>query len=159
MWNYSQSWEFLGQHLFYAAWKQWSFVLKKLNLSIYWTYFRILEIISTFSTNETVEGLLDLYNIFIGVFIFFIFVFKRKVLYELKCRFGKIITAWGDICIHSCIPFKKGLVRKSTELATPRSTTITHTGNISMKDMTFTSDKSLALLTASSTTLQIPKTG
>lgn len=53
----------------------------------------------------------------------------------------------------------KGLVTKNAETATPRSTTITHTGNISMKDMTFTSDKSLALLTSSNSTLQIPKTG
>lgn len=56
------------------------------------------------------------------------------------------------------IHFIKGLETKNTETATPRSTTVTHTGNISMKDMTFTSDKSLALLTASNTTLQLPKT-
>lgn len=49
----------------------------------------VLEIISTFNTNETITAILDTYNIFIGVFIFIIFVFKRKVLYELKCRFGK----------------------------------------------------------------------
>lgn len=53
----------------------------------------ILEIISTFSTNETVEAILDTYNLLIGVFIFFIFVFKRKVLYELKCRFGRNLVA------------------------------------------------------------------
>lgn len=55
----------------------------------------ILEIISTFSTNETTEFVLDTYNIFIGVFIFIIFVFKRKVLYELKCRFGKNFEVSG----------------------------------------------------------------
>lgn len=50
----------------------------------------VLEIISTFSTNETVEFVLDTYNLFLGVFIFIIFVLKRKVLYELKLKFGKI---------------------------------------------------------------------
>lgn len=59
----------------------------------------ILEIISTFSTNETIEFVLDTYNIFIGVFIFIIFVFKRKVLYELKCRFGKNFEVLEKTCI------------------------------------------------------------
>lgn len=49
----------------------------------------VLEIISTFWKNPTVEYVLDTYNLFLGVLIFFIFVFKRKVLYELKCRFGE----------------------------------------------------------------------
>lgn len=84
------------------------------------------------------------------------------MLYELKCRFGKKTDVWfhrSAICgayklilIH----FIQGLETKNNDTVTPRSTTVTHTGNISMKDM---SDKSLALLTASSTTLQIPKTG
>lgn len=51
----------------------------------------ILEIISTFYKNRRVEMILDTYNLLLGVFIFIIFVFKRKVLYELKCRFGKSI--------------------------------------------------------------------
>lgn len=51
----------------------------------------LLEIISTFYKHEIVEYILDTYNLFLGVFIFFIFVFKRKVLYELKCRFGEWI--------------------------------------------------------------------
>lgn len=80
--------------------KLWSYMKKKEIYMIFFEltiYFRILEIISTFSTNETVEGLLDIYNIFIGVFIFIIFVFKRKVFYELKCRFGKeiLMPSWS----------------------------------------------------------------
>lgn len=53
----------------------------------------ILEIISTFYKNSRAELILDTYNLLLGVFIFFIFVFKRKVLYELKCRFGKSICS------------------------------------------------------------------
>lgn len=73
--------------------------------------FRILEIISTFSTNSIVEAILDLYNIFIGVFIFIIFVLKRKVLYELRSKLGliresgtttpgSITTSGNDICMN-----------------------------------------------------------
>lgn len=49
----------------------------------------ILEIITTIYKNDTVGYILDAFNLLIGVFVFFIFVFKRKVFYELKCRFGK----------------------------------------------------------------------
>lgn len=70
-----------------------------------------MEIISTFSTNSIVEAILDLYNIFIGVFIFIIFVLKRKVLYELRSKFGviresgtatpgSITTSGNDICMN-----------------------------------------------------------
>lgn len=121
----------------------------------------VLEIISTFSTNETVEGLLDLYNIFIGVFIFLIFVFKRRVLYELKCRFGESSDTSSQMYAleHFLKIFMTGLESRNAETATPRSTTITHTGNISMKDMAGTSDKGLPLLTASNKTPQIPNSG
>lgn len=51
----------------------------------------ILELISTFSTNEIIQMILDTYNIFYGVFIFIIFVIKRTVLRELAHRFGKKI--------------------------------------------------------------------
>lgn len=114
----------------------------------------ILEIISTFSTNETIEFVLDTYNIFIGVFIFIIFVFKRKVLYELKCRFGKNYEVLEKTCIWYSLTFLKGIEVKNTGTATPRSTTITHTGNITLKDMT--SDRGLPLLSSSTTALQIP---
>lgn len=53
----------------------------------------VLEIISTFSTNETVEFVLDTYNLFLGVFIFIIFVLKRKVLCELKLKFGNAVIS------------------------------------------------------------------
>lgn len=74
----------------------------------------ILEIISTYNDNQITETLTDIYNIFLGVFIFFIFVFKvgnsfcnfcvlfsfenflypgtvfqRKVIHEFKCRIGE----------------------------------------------------------------------
>ncbi|XP_031617372.1 G-protein coupled receptor Mth2 isoform X2 [Contarinia nasturtii] len=100
----------------------------------------ILEIISTFYKNPTVEYIFDTYNIFLGVFIFFIFVFKRKVLYELKIRFG----------------FNSKSTTTGTGSITPKSTTVTNTANISMRDIRSASEKSLPLLTASSTMLQVP---
>lgn len=48
----------------------------------------ILEIISTFNTNETAEIILDLFNVFYGCFMFIIFVCKRKVYREVLQRFG-----------------------------------------------------------------------
>lgn len=120
----------------------------------------ILETISTYATaNDTLEMILDLYNIFLGVLIFFIFVFKRKVLYELKCRFGKNYRIRFGIYHYVCLwifaknkCFYPGFQPRSTETATPRSTTVTNT--INMKDMT-ASEKNLPLLT-SSATLQVP---
>lgn len=50
---------------------------------------RILEIISTFTSNQTMQTVLDTYTIFYGVFIFMIFVFKWTIWYELKHRLGK----------------------------------------------------------------------
>lgn len=50
----------------------------------------ILEIMSTFAENHFYETIQDLYNIFLGVAIFVIFVFKRRVYREFKSRIGEI---------------------------------------------------------------------
>lgn len=50
----------------------------------------IIEILTTFMHDA--HGYLnfaDIFNIFQGVLVFFIFVFKRKVLYELRQKLGK----------------------------------------------------------------------
>ncbi|XP_055301320.1 G-protein coupled receptor Mth2 isoform X2 [Sitodiplosis mosellana] len=96
----------------------------------------MLEFISTFYKNHYFEYILDSYNILLGVSIFFIFVFKRKVLYELKCRFGLNPRTIGS--------------------ATPRSTTVTNTANVSMRDIRCPSEKNLPLLVVNATTLQVP---
>lgn len=122
----------------------------------------VLEIISTFNTNKTMEVVLDLYNIFLGVFIFFIFVFKRKVLYELQSRFGnncyeKFIKLKNENLFHLLFfPKIIGLKPRNTGTVTPRTTTLTHTSNISMKDLTSTIEKNTLLLSASTTNLQVP---
>lgn len=67
----------------------------------------LLEFISSFYKSKYVEYVLDTYNILLGVSIFFIFVFKRKVFYELKCRFGKRFTIYRNIFANDnrCILF------------------------------------------------------
>lgn len=48
----------------------------------------ILEIISEHSHSAAIETIFDVYNIFRGVLIFLIFVFKRRVIKEFKHRVG-----------------------------------------------------------------------
>lgn len=117
----------------------------------------LLEFISSFYKSKYVEYVLDTYNILLGVSIFFIFVFKRKVFYELKMRFGKRFAIdrifKGN---KSKNIFRLGINTRATGSATPRSTTVTNTANVSMKDIRCPSEKNLPLLVANATTLQVP---
>lgn len=66
----------------------------------------ILEIISTFVANSFFEIIQDLYNIFLGVAIFVIFVFKKKVYREFKSRIGKVINSWSDDWMQFLLNYK-----------------------------------------------------
>lgn len=51
-----------------------------------------LEVCQTFLGNtHFIWYIVDTFNILQGVLVFFIFVFKKKVFYEMKYKFGKFI--------------------------------------------------------------------
>lgn len=53
----------------------------------------IIEIVTTFTPNlQDYLNFADIFNIFQGVLVFFIFVFKRKVLHELQQKLGMLLT-------------------------------------------------------------------
>lgn len=59
----------------------------------------IIEILTTFSSDpDSYLNIADIFNIFQGVLVFFIFVFKRKVLHELQQKLGTYRLSASDWC-------------------------------------------------------------